>query len=403
MPATRRFPTAHRHTIQVTCRIEVIKYRHANAFRASQRRNALPEPVPRVPWTLRSIDLTADSRKQPTASPELQKLKAEIVKASKEVKGQMGLYIKHIESGLEVAIDADRIFPLASVFKLAVMVETYRQVEEGLISLDERIELQPSHYCIGEGVLQYLQPGIQPTVRDLLALMIISTDNTASEMLWKRIGIQRVNMLMKELGLAKTQIYIPYRESFLMSMGYGPYKSLPIPEAARKWKGLSDIDRMKALNETEREAASLSADDFRTKHEAIYGTKAEKKLKTQRVYDEAFDNLGTPKEIGLLLEKISKHEVVSKKACESMLQLLMRQRDSTAMSSLLSPDIPFALKSGVTAASLTNAGIMYVSSRSHVVLCSFFRRIEDESMEKAILAQARIARIVFDFFSRNPV
>lgn len=338
-------------------------------------------------------------RKHHATDADLMKLRTEINKAAKEVKGQMGFYLKHVESGKELAIDADKIYPLASVFKLAVMIETLKQVDEGLISLDERIELEPRHYCIGEGILQYLQPGLNPTVRDLLSLMIIATDNTASEMLWKRIGIQRVGMLMKEMGLAKTQIYIPYRESFLMSMGYGPFKELHIPEAARKWKGLSDIDRMKALNETEREAMGLSVEEFRAKWQGIYGVKAEKKVKTQKVYDEVFDNLGTPREIGMLLEKVVKCEAASKESCEMMLSMLLMQKDSTAMSSLISPDIRFALKSGVSAASLTNVGIIYVSSHSRVILCVFFRNIPEDSMAKARLAQSKIARMVYDHFA----
>lgn len=334
------------------------------------------------------------------ASADLAKLRSDILKTAKEAKGQIGIYVKHVESGKEISVDSDKVFPLASVFKLGVMVETFRQVDEGSISLDERIELVPQHYCIGEGVLQYLSPGLKPTVGDLLALMIVSTDNTASEMLWKRIGIQRVNMLLRELGLPRTSIYIPYRESFLMSMGYGPFKDMTIPEAARKWKGMSDMERMRALNETEREAEDLSIDEFRRKYERIYGLKAEKKYKTQMVYDEVFDNVGTTREIGLLLEKVLKNEVVSPEACQQMLKLLMWQKDETSMSYLLSPDIPVALKSGWTVASLNNAGIIFVSDSSHVILCSFFKKIEEGYLEKALDAQAKIARLVYDHFSR---
>ena len=341
--------------------------------------------------------MTPERKKQSVRSPELSKLRSEIVKISKEPKGQMGFYLKHIESGTTIAIDSDKIFPLGSVFKLAVMVETFRQVEAGMISLDERIELETRHHCVGEGILQYMQPGLEPTVRDLLSLMIIATDNTASEMLWKRIGIQRVNMLIRDLGLARTSIYIPYRESFLMSMGYGPYKDLTIPEAARRWKGLSDIERMKALNETEREAANLTIEQFRKKYESIYGVKSQKKMKTQRIYDEVFDNVGTPREIGILLEKILRHEIVSPKACEMMLSLLMREQSAVSMTGLMSPDIPVALKSGDTAVSVANAGIIYVSSNSHVVLCCFFRNMQDGV--KAVQAEAKIARLVYDFFS----
>ena len=343
--------------------------------------------------------MPTDKSRRMAASPELTKLRADIVKVSKEVKGQIGFYMKHIESEKAVAIEADKIFPLGGVFKLAVMLETFRQAEAGMLSLDERIELETRHYCIGEGLLQYLQPGLKPTIRDLIALMVISTDNTASEMLWKRIGIQRVNMLIRELGLARTSIYIPYRESFLMSMGYGPYKNLTIPEAARRWKSLSDMERMKALNETEREAASLTIDEFRKKYESIYGVKAQKRMKTQRIYDEIFDNVGTPREIGILLEKIVKHEAVSSEASEMMLSLLMRQESTASMSCLLSPEIPVALKSGDTACSVANAGVIYVSTDSHVVLCSFFKNLDEGQKEKAVLAEAKIARLVYEHFS----
>lgn len=343
--------------------------------------------------------MTPERPKRKAASPELAKLRVGIVKISKEVNGQMGFYMKHIESEKSIAIDADKIFPLGSVFKLAVMVETFRQADAGMLSLDERIELETRHYCIGEGLLQYLQPGLKLTIRDLIALMIIATDNTASEMLWKRIGIQRVNMLIREMGLAKTSIYIPYRESFLMSMGYGPYKDLTIPEAARRWKNLSDMERMKALNETEREAADLTIEDFRKKYETIYGVKAQKRMKTQRIYDEIFDNVGAPREIGVLLEKIVKHEAVSAESSETILSLLMRQESAASMSSLLSPDIPVALKSGDTAGSVANAGVIYVSSDSHVVLCCFFKNIQDGQKGKAVLAEAKIARLAYEYFS----
>lgn len=344
--------------------------------------------------------MAPERSKRKATSPQLTKLRTEIVKTSKEVKGQIGFYMKHIESGSSIAIDPDKIFPLGGVFKLAVMVETFRQADAGMLSLDERIELETRHYCIGEGLLQYVQPGLKPTIRDLVALMTIATDNTASEMLWKRIGIQRVNMLIREMGLAKTSIYIPYRESFLMSMGYGPYKDLPIPEAARRWKNLSDMERMKALNETEREAENLTIDEFRKKYESIYGVKAQKRMKTQRIYDEVFDNVGAPREIGILLEKIVKHEAVSAESSEAILSLLMRQESTYSMSSQISPDIPVALKSGDTAGSVANAGVIYVSPNSHVVLCCFFKNIEDGQKEKAVLAEAKIARLVYEHFSR---
>jgi len=344
--------------------------------------------------------LAADRQRQSSSNSDIAKLRSEILKVSKEVKGDVGLYMKHVETCKEIAIDADKIFPLASVFKIPVMVEVFKQADDGLISMDEKIVLDARSYCIGSGVLQYLSPGLEFKVRDLVTLMIVAGDNTASQLLWKRVGIQRVNMLMRELGLAKTSIYLPWREGFLLTMGVGPFKDLTAQEAARRWKGLSDIERMKILNDVDIETADLSIDDFRKGYERLYGVKEEKKFKTQREYDQVFDNLGTPREIGILLEKILKGEVVSERSSKEMLRLMMRSVGSSATSQFLSPDVPVAAKAGNTAGSLTNASIIYVSSSSHVVLCVFFKRLEDKSTDKPQMAEARIARLVYDYFSR---
>ncbi len=345
--------------------------------------------------------MTAEKRKTST-DPGMAKLRADIVRVSKEVKGQMGLYMKHMESDRQISVDGDKIFPLGSVFKIPLMVEVFRQGEEGLISMDEKLRLEVRNYCIGSGILQYLSPGLELTVKDLVTLMIIATDNTASEMLWKRIGIQRVNMLIREMGLAKTSIYLPWREGFLLTMGMGPFKDRSVQEAARIWKGLSDIERMKILNEIDRDYANLSVEEFRRRYENLYGLKEEKKFKTQREYDQVFDNLGTPREIGLILEKILKGEAVSAEASRQMLALMMRNMLDSPASHYLSDDVVMASKSGITAGTVNNAGIIYVNPKSRVVLCVFFKNLEEKNPERAQLVEARIARLVYDHFSKVP-
>jgi beta-lactamase class A len=312
----------------------------------------------------------------------------------------MGLYMKHVESGKEVAIDADKIFPLGSVFKIAVMMEVFRQVDEGLLDIGEKLRLESRNYCIGSGVLQYLTPGLELTIRDLVTLMIIATDNTASEMLWKRVGIQRVNMLIRDLGLARTSIYLPWREGFLLTMGKGPFKDLTAQEAARKWKSISDLERMKILNDIDTQYANLSVEDFRREYETLYGMKEEKKFKTQREYDQVFDNLGTPREIGAMLEKILQGEGASGSSSKEMLAMLMRNPTESTLPQSLSDDVMVAAKTGITAGTANSAEIIFIGSKSHIVLCIFFKNLVEKSPEKAQMAEARIAKLIYDFFTR---
>jgi len=345
--------------------------------------------------------LTVQQAKSSVYHAELKKLRPEIVKLGKSVKGQFGVYVKHIESGAELAIEADKIYPLGSVFKVALMAEVYRQAHEGLLSMDEEVELEKRHYCIGSGILQYLSPGLKLKVRDLLTLMMIANDNTASQMLWKRVGVQSVNMFLRDLGLAKTIIYLPFREEYLMSMGYGPFKDLTIVEAARRWHGLSDIDRMKVMSEVDKEAANLSVDDFRRGYQLIYGVKDEKRYLTQRAYDEVFDNQGTPREIGFLLERIFKREVVSKKACDEMLDILMVPQAVSTVPRSLSPDTPVISRAaGDSAGSVNEAGVIFTSPTSHIVFTCFYKRLEEGWAEKARSVQSSLSKLIHDSFVR---
>jgi len=332
---------------------------------------------------------------------ELKKLRPEIVKLSKSVKGQFGFYVTHLESGAELAIEADKIYPLGSVFKIALMAEVHRQAHEGLLSMDEEVELENRHYCIGSGVLQYLSSGLKLKVRDLLTLMMIANDNTASQMLWKRVGVQSVNMFLRELGLAKTTIYLPFREEYLMSMGYGPFKDLSIVEAARRWHGLSDMDRMKVIGEVDKEAARLSVEAFRRGYQLIYGVKDEKRYLTQRAYDEVFDNQGTPREVGYLLERILRREVVSKEACDEMLDILMVPQAVSTIPRSLSPDTHVISRAtGDSAGSVNEAGIIYASPSSHVIFTCFYKRLEEGWAERARLVQSNISKLIHDTFVR---
>jgi len=78
----------------------------------------------------------------------------------------------------------------------------------------------------------------------------------------------------------------------------------------------------------------------------------------------------------------------------------MRNLGSSALPQYLSDDVMVASKSGTTAGTSNNAGIIYVNSKSHIVLCVFFKHLEEKNPEKAQMTEARIARLLYDHFSR---
>lgn len=98
--------------------------------------------------------------------------------------------------------------PTASVFKLPLLVEVFRQAEAGALDLDERATLHAEDVVMGSGILRDFGPGLQPTLRDLAMMMVIVSDNSATNLLLDRAGgPQRVNATMCELGLSSIVVH----------------------------------------------------------------------------------------------------------------------------------------------------------------------------------------------------
>ena len=96
--------------------------------------------------------------------------------------------------------NGDRRFVAASTVKIPIMIELFRQIDAGSQSLDARHELRPQDKCAGSGIVAQLHDGIELTLGDLAYLMISISDNSATNILIDRVGIEQVNATMRELG-----------------------------------------------------------------------------------------------------------------------------------------------------------------------------------------------------------
>ncbi len=96
--------------------------------------------------------------------------------------------------------------PSASLIKLPILLAALGEVARGELNLDERIPLETGDQVGGTGVLKALQPGLEPTLRDLLTLMTIVSDNTATNMVIGRIGQGTVNTFCQQGGFSDTAL-----------------------------------------------------------------------------------------------------------------------------------------------------------------------------------------------------
>lgn len=119
--------------------------------------------------------------------------------------GVMGYAVVDLDTGHRVAALADTPFPTASSIKIAILYALARQADEGRIALDEPRPVPPAARVGGSGVLQHLTvPALTP--RDLATLMIVLSDNTATNVLVDMVGREAVNARMQALGLPNIRL-----------------------------------------------------------------------------------------------------------------------------------------------------------------------------------------------------
>jgi len=136
-----------------------------------------------------------------------QKLEATIKDVDRNLDGVLGVAILDLTTGQKYLLHADEVLPTASSIKIAVLAELYRQAQQGKIKLADLYTLQPSDLVGGSGVAGALTPGVtRLTIRDVAALMISVSDNSATNIIIDRIGMENVNALLDSLGLTHTRL-----------------------------------------------------------------------------------------------------------------------------------------------------------------------------------------------------
>jgi beta-lactamase class A len=134
-------------------------------------------------------------------------LEAKVDEIAASVNGVVGVTILDLATGDRLSVRGDMVFAQASAIKLPLLVELMRQVEEGKYHLDDSVTLEASDMVPGSGVLQHLTPGkVTLTLRDVITLMVTLSDNTATNLIIDRAGMDAVNATMKRLGLTDTRL-----------------------------------------------------------------------------------------------------------------------------------------------------------------------------------------------------
>jgi len=129
---------------------------------------------------------------------------AELAERAADRHGRLGVLAEDLGTGERVALAADRTFTSASVIKLPVLVTVLDRVESGAWSLDARLTIRPTDRVGGTGIIAHLADVHELSLRDLLMLMIVLSDNTATNVLIDAVGLDAVNAWCTRTGLTRT-------------------------------------------------------------------------------------------------------------------------------------------------------------------------------------------------------
>ncbi len=281
----------------------------------------------------------------PTAPPEPTSLQAKLDSLAKAHKGKVAYAMLHLGTGEKLGHEGDLVLATASLIKFPIMVEVYFQVKEGKLKLDDMLTLTRDEMVPGSGILtDHFSPGAKFTLRDAVRLMIVFSDNTATNMVLEKVGIKAVNARMAELGLKETRIN------------------------AKVYKG-----------------STTSIDPERTKKYGLGST--------------------TANEMIALFKRLHSGELVSAEAGKAMIDHLKKCDDTEKFPRFLPKDVTVAHKTGSVSHARTDAGIIEFKE-GPVALCVLTSDNEDTSFTIDNAGNqlcAEFAKAVVEHFQRPGV
>ncbi|MCI0456401.1 MAG: class A beta-lactamase-related serine hydrolase [Gemmataceae bacterium] len=275
------------------------------------------------------------------AGPAPATLEARLAPLAKAHKGKVAIAVKHLETGEQWSLMGDQPMPTASLIKFPVLLELYLQVLEGKVKLSDLVTLRDKDRVPGAGILTYhFSEGATFPLRDAARLMIAYSDNTATNLVLDRIGIDSTNKRMDSWGLKETRIN------------------------AKVYLG-----------------KTTSVNPERSKKFGLGSTTANETIK--------------------LLEMVHRGKVATPAMCKEMIEHLKNCQDKDTFRRLLPAGTVVAHKTGSVTGVRTDAGIIYCKG-GPVAVCVLTAENEDRRWvpdNAGNLLCARVARAVYDHFT----
>ncbi len=285
------------------------------------------------------------------------------------LRADWALYVKFTASGEEIRVKADKLMDSMSTIKIPILVTLFRLVDAGELDLAQTFSLETRFKRFGTGVLQYMDDGMIFTLRDAATLMIIESDNTATDYCYQAIGgPDAVNATMRELGLRGIQVLGDCFDWFSALAG--------VIDPA-----LGDLGPAELF---EAGYPDLAPEDWISARDRFH-------FEAGKPF-----SLASARALGNLLEMIWNDSCASEAACATMRGILHKQVSRTRLPKYL-PEAKVAHKTGDFSPFIANdVGVLEARGRAPIIICVMMagHRGIWENLEDTV---ARIAEKVWDY------
>lgn len=302
-------------------------------------------------------------------------LERELERLAASSGGTMGIAAVHIESGRSAWLNPDEPFPMASTYKVPIAVQLLHLVDQGELDLEDRIEIGMEEYSPGSGALAKLldDPGLSVSVLNLLEIMLLISDNTATDRLLDAVGGgEAVTNRMTALGVEGVRVDRPTIDLIGDWLGIDHMPSA----AGKRWDDYMEL--VEDMPEVDREAAA-------------------------QAFDKDPRDTSTPRGMAVLLEQIWNRDALGDSSSALLIDIM--ERCETGLNRLkgnLPDGTVVAHKTGTIGRTTNDVGIITLpGDAGHVIVVAFVKESELDvpDRERAIADAARAAHDYFLFVS----
>ena len=265
-------------------------------------------------------------------------------------------------TGMRVAHHADRPFALASVMKLPLLVHVLRRVDDGDLDLAWRVTLTETDRVPGSGVLHLLDPGLAPTLRDLLALAMVVSDNMATDAILARTSLAALEADMTAFGYGSVRMPHTIRHMLASQAGVDPHTSYA-------------------------EVRALFRDPDRPVPEDPDGASPER------------GDRATPADLARLLTDLHAGGLLSPASTALALEILEACQTNARIPADLPPGTRVAHKTGTLRGCANDVGIVDAPGGPFVLVLMNEGEVEERRASQVL---ARAARWIYDAFANDP-